>query len=177
MQLIVILSIMFVNQILHLQYVTVLSRASTHWCSQLKRQNLRVGGYTRNLLIKWIPHARAHSGCEVTCHGTEWTCIIGSSVIRRGLPDSGENCIVLQNRPTRSLVAKFSLCSVVACSTRISSCRGRTLQTRPQTGVCEPLMPDVVSPKVHQNNYSYLNPAELPWSSLHENGGRLHGKP
>ena len=43
-------------------------RVSAHGCSQLKRQNLRVGGYTENVL-KWFnyPHARAHPGCEVSC--------------------------------------------------------------------------------------------------------------
>ena len=125
---------------------TVFSRASAHWHSQLKRQNLRVGHYTENSL-KWFnyPHARTHPECEVSCHGTEWTCIIGSSVICRGQSDSGESCIVLQSGPTHSLIAKFPRHSVVACSTQISCCRGRTLQTRPRTGVCEPLMPDVVS--------------------------------
>ena len=90
------------------------------------------------------PHARAHPGCEVSCHGT---CIVSSSVIHQGQPDSRESCIVLQSGPTRSHVAKFSQRSVVACSVRISCCRGRTLQTRPRTSVCEPLMPDVMLPK------------------------------
>ena len=78
------------------------------WVLQLKHQNLRVGGYTENSL-KWFnyPHARAHPGCEVICHGTEWTCIVGSSVIRRGQSNSEESCIVLQSGPTCSLVAKF----------------------------------------------------------------------
>ena len=40
------------------------------------------------------------------------------------------------------------------------------LQMRPQTDVCEPLMPDVVSPKVHQN---YCSSADLPSDSLREN--------
>ena len=35
--------------------------------------------------------------------------------------------------------------------------------------VCEPLMPNVVSPKVHQNNSSYVNSADLPSDSLCEN--------
>ena len=39
--------------------------------------------------------------------GTESTCIVASSVLRRGQPDSGESCIVLQRGPTCSLVAKF----------------------------------------------------------------------
>ena len=49
---------------------TVLSRASTHGRSQLKCQNLRVGGYMKNEL-KWFnyPRARAHPGCEVSCQG------------------------------------------------------------------------------------------------------------
>ena len=128
------------------------------------------GGYTENSL-KWFdyPHARAHPRCVVSCHGTEWTCIVGSSVIHRGQPDSGESCIVLQSGPSRSFVAKFPQRFIVACSTRILCCRGRTLQTRPQTSVCKPLMPDVVSPKVHQNNCSYVSSVDLPSDSLREN--------
>ena len=44
--------------------------------------------------------------------------------------DSVESCIVLQSGATCSLVAKFPQHSVVPCSTRISCCRRRTLQTR-----------------------------------------------
>ena len=134
-------------------------------------------------VLKWFnyPHARAHPGCEVSYHGTEWACIVGLSMIRRGQPNSGESCIMLQIGPTRSLVAKFLQHSVVACSMQISCCRGRTLQMRPRTGVCEPLMPDVVLPKVHQNNCSYVSSADLPSDSLRENsilhGGRfIHGE-
>ena len=131
---------------LSITIATVLSRASAHGHSQLKCQNLRVGGYTENSL-KWFnyPHARAHPGCEVSCHETEWTCIVGSSGIRRHQSDTGESCIVLQSGPTRSLIAKFPQHSVITCSMRISCCRGKTLQMRPRTGVCEPLMPDFVS--------------------------------
>ena len=81
---------------------------------------------TDNLLSKYskiefldYPRARAHPGCEVGSHGAESTCIVGSSVLRQGQPDSGEGCIVLQSEPTRSLVARFPQRSVVACSTRI----------------------------------------------------------
>ena len=35
--------------------------------------------------------------------------------------------------------------------------------------VCEPLMPDVALPKVHQNNCSYVSSADLPSDSLCEN--------
>ena len=95
--------------------------------------------------------------------------IIASSVLRRGQPDSGESCVMLQSRPTCSLIAKFPQRSVVACTTQISCCRERMLGTRPRTGVCEPLMPDVVVSKVHQNNCSYVNSADLPSDSLHKN--------
>ena len=78
------------------------------------------------------------------------------SVLRWGQPGSGESCIVLQSGPTRSLIAKFSQRSVITCSTRISCSRGKTLQTRPQMGVCIPLMPDVVVPKAYQNNHNYM---------------------
>ena len=36
-------------------------------------------------------------------------------------------------------------------------------------GVCEPLMPDVVSPKVHQNNRKYVSSADQPLDSQHKN--------
>ena len=36
-------------------------------------------------------------------------------------------------------------------------------------GVCEPLMPDVVAPKAHQNNRSYVSSANLPLDSLCKN--------
>ena len=48
---------------------TVLSQASAHGYSQLKRQKLRVGGYTEEL--KWFnyPCTRARPGCKVSCQG------------------------------------------------------------------------------------------------------------
>ena len=79
-----------------------------------------------------------HPECEVSCHGTESICIISSSVIRRGQPNSGESCITLQSGLTRSLDAKFPQRSVIACNTQISCCRGRMLRIRSRTGVCEP---------------------------------------
>ena len=61
-------------------------------------QNLGVGGYTEKVL-NWFnyPRARAHPGCEVSSHGAESTCIVGSSVLCRDQPDSGESCIVLKS--------------------------------------------------------------------------------
>ena len=76
---------------------------------------------------------------------------------------------MLQSRPTRSLIAKFPQRLVVVCSTWISCCRERTLQTRPRTGVCEPLMPGVVVSKLHQNNRSYVSSVDLPSDSLRKN--------
>ena len=112
---------------------TILCWTSAHGRSQLKQQNWRVCAYTENML-KWFnyPHVRAYPRCEVSCHGTESTCIISLSMICRGQPNNGENCIVLQSGPTCSLVAKFLQRSVVACSMWISCCRGRTLWTRPK---------------------------------------------
>ena len=40
---------------------------------------------------------------------------------------------------------------------------------RPRTGVCEPLMPDVMALKAHQNNCSYVSSADLPSDSLGKN--------
>ena len=123
----------------------ILSRASTHGHSQPKCHKLRVGGYTEKVL-EWFnyPRARAHSGCEVSCQGVPHRRF----VLHRGQPDSGESCIVLQNWPTRSLVAKFPQRPVITCSMQISCYRERTLWTRLKTGVCEPLMPDVVASNV-----------------------------
>ena len=73
---------------------TVLSRASSHGHLQLKCQKLRVGGYTEKVL-EWFkyPHTRAHPGCEVNCQGVPHCRF----VLRRGQPNSGEGCIVLQS--------------------------------------------------------------------------------
>ena len=90
-------------------------------------------------------------------------------MLRRGQPDSWESCIVLQSKLTHSLVAKFPQHSVIACSTHILCCRERTLRMRPRTGVGEPLMPDVVVPKVHQNNHNYVSSADLHSDSLRKN--------
>ena len=111
--------------------------------------------------------------------GTTLTCIVTSSVLPRGQPNSRESCIVLQSGPTRSLVAKFSQRSVVTCSMQISCRRGRMLRTRLRTDVCKPLMPYVVASKVHQNNHSYVSSADLPLDSLRKilACGQLHGKP
>ena len=129
------------------------------------------GGWLHRKVLKQINylHTRAHPGCKVRCHGTESTCIVRSSVLRRGQSDSEEKFIVLQSGPTRSLVAKFPQCSAVTGSTQISRCRGRTLRTRPWMGVCKALMPDVMAPKVHQNNRSYVSSADLPLDSLCKN--------
>ena len=40
---------------------------------------------------------------------------------------------------------------------------------RPQAGVCEPLRPDVVVPKAHENNCSYVSSDDLPSNSLRKN--------
>ena len=89
------------------------------------------GGHLTEKVLKWsLSLRKAYPGCEVSCHGTELTCIVGSSMLRRGQPDSGECCIVLQSRLTCTLVGKFSQRSVIACSMRILRYRGRMLQTR-----------------------------------------------
>ena len=40
--------------------------------------------------------------------------------------------------------------------------RERTLQMRQRYGLCKPLMPDVVAPKTHSNNRSYVSSTDLP---------------
>ena len=89
-------------------------------------------------------------------------------MLRHGQLDSEESCIVVQSGPTHSLSAKFPHRLVVTCSKQTSCCR-RTLRAWPWKGVCEPLMPDVVAPKAHQNNCSYLNSVNLPPDLLCKN--------
>ena len=98
----------------------------------------------------------AARGCQIDLHRR----------FVKASPTSRESCIVLQSRPTRSLVAKFSQHSVYACSIQMLCCRGRTLQMRPRTGVCKPLMPDVIASKEHQNHHSYVSSVDLPSDSL-----------
>ena len=120
-------------------YSAVLSRASAHGLSQLKCQKLGVGGYTEKVL-EWFnyPRARAYPGCELNCQGVPLR--VSSRPARHW-----RKLYLVTKLTDYSLVAKFPQRSVVACSMQISCCRERTLQTRPQTGVCEPSMPDVVA--------------------------------
>ena len=90
------------------------------------------------------------------------TCIVALPRACPGQQDSGESCIMLQSGPT---CCQFPQSSVFTCSKRLLCCRGRTLQMRPWTGVCKTLMPDVVVPKAHQNNRSYVRSADLPLDS------------
>ena len=69
--------------------------------------------------------------------------------------------------------------------------RERTLRTRQRNDLCKPLMPDVMAPKTHSNNRSYVSSTDLPSEfsmvgGYTENlekpqklsklgGGRLHG--
>ena len=91
---------------------TVLSRTSTHGCSQLKYQKSTVGDYTEGMLEWDCPRASANSGCEIS-----W-CSFG---------------IILECEPTFQASS-----ALVPCSTRILCCKRRTLRTRLQTGVFRP---------------------------------------
>ena len=47
---------------------------------------------------------------------SESTCIVASPVLRRGQPDGGESCIVLESGPTHSLIANLpKRSSLVIC--------------------------------------------------------------
>ena len=120
---------------------------------------------TTDKVLKWFndPRARAHPRCEVSCQG----------VLHRRFIRASSRPVwqwrKLQSWPTCSLVAMFPQCSVITCSTQISCCRERTLRMRSQSGVCEPLMPDVVVSKAHSDNHSYVSSVDLPSDSLCKN--------
>ena len=87
---------------------TILSWASAHGRSQLKPQTLGVGGYTEEVL-EWFdcPHTSAHPGCKVSCRGVlnrpaSWLCLC----FNEASPMVEKAMIVLESRPTRSLIAK-----------------------------------------------------------------------
>ena len=61
--------ITFSSSILPLFAYTVLSRVNTHGRSQLKRQKLRVGGYTEKVLNYLRARAHLGCGCKVSCQG------------------------------------------------------------------------------------------------------------
>ena len=77
----------------------ILSRAS----AQLKHQNLRVGGYTEEVL-EWFnymyPRERPHRMRSYMWlpGGTKSTGIVASTVLRRGQLDGGGSCIVDRKR-------------------------------------------------------------------------------
>ena len=99
---------------------TVLSQANAHGCSQLKHQNLGVGGYTR---------------CKVGSHGAKSTCIIGLSVLHRGQPDSGEGCIVY--KADQLIASLLSFCSVQSSPAVREFCAAREEHCEPSHGqVC-----------------------------------------
>ena len=57
-------------QYLYLLVFNVLSQASAHGCSQLKRQNLRVGGYTEKVVKRFnYSHTRATLDAKLAAMG------------------------------------------------------------------------------------------------------------
>ena len=120
--------------------------ASTHGRSQLKHQNLRVGGYTEKLLkqINYISMQGPTPDVKLDAMGLNRL----ASFVRP--------CFV-EASPTVEKNVSCIKCSAVTGSTQISLCRRRTVRTRPWTGVCKALMPDVMVPQVHQNNHSYVS--------------------
>ena len=134
-----------------------MSRASAHGRSQLKHQKRRWAVTRRKSLNgSTIPEQGATPNAKLAARGYEIDLHRRSSVLHRRQPDSRESCIVLQSELTRSLIAKFPQCLVVTWNTQILCCRGRTLQTRLRMDVCEPLMSDVVAPKVSATDQSQL---------------------
>ena len=75
------------------------------------------------------PHARPSPDVKLAAMGPNRLASSVSSVIRRGQPDSGESCIMLQSELIRSLDAKFPQYSVIACS-RVTIINTRTLKKR-----------------------------------------------
>ena len=106
-------------------------------------------------MVELYPCTRAHSEYKVSCQRVPnqlalslCPCFVEASPTVEKASKRTDSC----------LVAKFLKHSVIACSTQISYCRGRTLRTEKNA-----LMPDIVAPKAHQNSHSYVSSADLPW--------------
>ena len=91
---------------------------------------------------------------QVPTRGTESICIVALPVLRRGQPDGGESCIVLESGPIRSLVAKLPQHLSLAVHEFRAASNDRCEQGYRR--VCAKLLPDVVTPEVHQNSRSYM---------------------
>ena len=118
------------------------------------------------------PCARVHPRCEVSCQG----------VLHRRF-------VRAFSRPARQwrklchatkLTDSQPRCQVFAVFSRHLQYTFFMLRTRPRTGMCEHLMPDVMASKVHQNNRSYVS-SQRTYLRIHyviiQHGGRLHGEP
>ena len=134
-------------------YLTVLSQASAQGHSQLKRQKLKLGGCMEEV-IKWFnfPCTRAYPECEVSCQRVpNWLALLLCLCFVKASPtvEKAVSCYKVDR-----LIALLPIFLGGTSGTWILCCRRKTLRTRPWIGVCNPLMPNVVVPKVHQNSRS-----------------------
>ena len=140
---------------------TVLSRASAHGPPSL---SAKIWG--------WAVTRRTHlNGSTIPTQGPTSNVKLAAM----GLNGLASSVHPYSSRPARqwiklyratklTIVSKFVQRSVITRSTRISCCRGRTRQTRPQTGVCEPLMsccPNCIRTIAAQGTYLRIHYARI----------------
>jgi len=148
---------------------TVLSRAGAHGHSQLKCQNLRVGGYTKNSL-KWFnyPRARAHPGCEVSCMGLNGLAssvrpwfVKASPTVEKAVSCYKANRLIASLLSFRSVQSSLAVCEFRAAGEECYK-QGYGQRRCEQTfdAWCHVA-------EVHQNYCSYVRSVDLP--SLRKN--------
>ena len=122
--------------------------------------------------VNWFnnvyPHARAHPRCEVSCQK-----------VPNRLASSLRPCFVEASPTVRKAVSCYKADQLLASLPSFRSVQSSLAVHKFYAAVeecckrghgrmCEPLMPDVVASKVHQNNRSYVSSEDLPSDSLHK---------
>ena len=115
------------------------------------------------------PHATAHPRCKISCQGVpiDLYCHFAHASLR---PVQWWRKLYRARKWTNLQPRCQPSEAFVTCSTQISYCRQRMLQTKLQMGMYETLRPDVVAPEAHQNDGSYVHELSgLTYDLLHKN--------
>ena len=150
---------------------SILSRASAHGRSQLKRQNLGVGSYTEKV-VKWFnyPQAKAHPRCEASCHVAELNSLLVCLYFVEASPTA--------EKTVSCYKADWLVASLLSFRSIQSSSLSRRLQyvnfMLQGRNTANEAMDRCVqtwcrAPKAHQNNRSYVSSEDLPSDSLCKN--------
>ena len=115
---------------------------------------------------RWFSNspARAYPRCEVSCQGVpnRLASLLRPCFVKANLTvEKAVTCYNANQLVYSSLPSFCSIQSLLAVHKLRAA--GKNTANKAMEGVCEP---DVVAPKTHQNNCSYVSSADLPSDSL-----------